>query len=150
MGRGGGRRLRFYKRETLVWPPRRLQMLLSTETRWNRGGESRKNKGSCAQSHGTIKGEGHWRHSGLDGKQDLRERKKRLAWGSRQRPCCLWSTWRSADSTFTQQGKHDPICTLEDHRGNHVEDELEVWRMATRENSQGERSIPGGRDRARS
>ena len=31
-----------------------------------------------------------------------------------------------------------------------MEDELEVWRMATRENSQGERSIPGGRDRAQS
>lgn len=31
---------------------------------------------------------------------------------------------------FKQQSKQDLICILEDHRGNHVEAGLEVWRLA--------------------
>lgn len=43
--------------------------------------------------------------------------------------------------------KHDPMCTLEDHRGNHVEAGLEVlgWQQSKQEQLGGECSGPGGR-----
>lgn len=42
---------------------------------------------------------------------------------------------------------HDPICTVEDHRGNHVEAELEVLGLAAEQTEKsGGVQRPGGRD----
>lgn len=46
---------------------------------------------------------------------------------------------------FKQQSKQGLICTLEDHRGNHVEAGLEVLRLAAGKSQEaGECSSPGG------
>lgn len=55
-GRGGGCRLRFYKRETGLATKKTPDAAVDRD-KVKQGGESRKNKGSCAQCHETIKGE---------------------------------------------------------------------------------------------
>lgn len=88
----------------------------------------------------------------LAGKSALRERNERQAWGSGASPSLpcgpregewiLYPKWWEHLKDFK---KHDPICTLEDLCGNHVEAELEVLRLAAKQTVRSNRE--GGRDR---